>query len=142
MFDEGLMNRIQSGEAFVRKPCANFDLDTMDAQELIDLLSEIERRLPATSLRGMDLERELVLQYLKVKALQDKVMTDEATPANQQAQVANAVVTTLQNLVTMQAKFHTSERLKEIEARLIKALNKVPTQYLEEFFEWYESEAE
>ena len=43
-------------------------------------------------------------------------------------------------LVTMQTKFHTSERLKEIEGRLIKALDKVPKQYLEEFFEWYASE--
>lgn len=141
MLNEQRYEEVSSGEAFGdEKPQIYSDIQDWNVEELLNLRAEIDRLLPSTKLKEMDLEKELVLQYHKVVALQTRVLEDDRTPANQLAQVSNAVAGTLQQLVTMQAKFHTSERLKEIEGRLIKALNKVPKQYLEEFFEWYESE--
>lgn len=106
--------------------------------EMLRLRSEIDRHLPAR-LGDLNLEQELLQQYVRVKALQDEVLADGDTPANQKAQVAGQVASTLQQLVKMQSEWNTSERLKEIEARLIKALDKVPHEYLEVFFAWYES---
>lgn len=141
MLNEQRYEEVSSGEAFGdEKPQIYSDIQDWNVEGLLNLRAEIDRLLPSTKLKEMDLEKELVLQYHKVVALQTRVLEDDRTPANQLAQVSNAVAGTLQQLVTMQAKFHTSERLKEIEGRLIKALNKVPKQYLEEFFEWYESE--
>lgn len=138
--DEKLKNMLAGGEMGVPSVRQRRDIDNMSVEELLALRAEIDARLPATSLRNMDLEKELVIQYLKVVALQTRVLEDDQTPANQLAQVSNAVAGTLQQLVTVQTKFHTSERLKEIEGRLIKALNRLPPDQMEEFFKWYESE--
>ncbi|MFA5387849.1 MAG: hypothetical protein WC322_05725 [Candidatus Paceibacterota bacterium] len=141
MLDREKYEKVLTGDAFDRTSKGlNGDLALMTVPELLTLRSEIDQRLPATALRDMDLERELVLQYQRVVALQDDVMADSDTPANQRAQVSNSVAATLQHLVTMQSKFHTAERLKEIESRLIKALNKLPDGTVAEFFEWYESD--
>lgn len=142
MINEEKLARIQAGEEFRRAGLGLISLDNLDTGELLALRAEIDIRLPSTSLQQMDLEKELVLQYHRVQALQERVLTDLGTPANQLAQVSNAVASTLQQLVTMQTKFHTSERFKEIESRLIRALDKVPEEYLVEFFEWYESQEE
>jgi hypothetical protein len=139
MFDETLMGKIQSGEAFERPTRSDYNLDLMDDGELLDLLGEIESRLPATSLKAMDLERELVLQFLKVKELQDRVLANDAVAPNQQAQVANSVAGTLQNLVAMQAKFHTSERFKAIENLMIHYMKKLPLDVAEAFLAEYEA---
>jgi len=141
MFDPNKLAAVRSGAAF-QASVSPSSLDMMSVAELLALKNEVEMRLPASSLTDMDLEEELVHQYQKVKMLQDEVLTDGETPANQKAQVANSVASTLQQLVTMQTKFHTSERLKEIEGRLIKTLNRMPEQYMTEFFAWYENSTE
>lgn len=140
MIDEDRLARIMGGEALAsQRQAAPTNLDLMNTEELLALRAEVERRLPALSLSDMDLEKELVIQFLKVKGVQETVLSPgSGTPANQMAQVSNTVAQTLQNLVSMQAKFHTAERLKEIESRLIKTLNKMPDEYTQEFFEWYE----
>lgn len=138
MFDQETLSKIKSGEVFTPKP--KIDLDEMEISDLLDLYSQIESRLPATKLSQMDLEKELVLQYTRATALQKDVLASDDIPANQQAQVLNAVMASLQRLVEMQTKYHTSERLKAIEGKLIRCLEKVPTEYLEEFFRWYEQE--
>lgn len=141
MLDREKYERVSSGEEFAQDTPEIFaELDNLSVEDLLNLRSEIETRLPSTKLKDMDLEKELVLQYHKMVQVQARVAEDARTPANQLAQVGNSVAATLQQLVTMQTKHHTSERLKEIEARLIKALNKVPAEYLREFFDWYGSE--
>lgn len=140
MFDPEKQARIRSGEAFVTpKERTNVELDLLDVDELLRLRGEIDKRLPAVKLNDMNLEEELVRQYLKVITLQDDVMADDDVLANQKAQVAGQVASTLQQLVKMQSEFHTAERLKAIESRLIRALDKVPAEHLEEFFKWYET---
>lgn len=141
MIDENKYNRIVEGTEFAPQPEERFTyMDALALDELLAMRTAIDARLPATALKDMNLEQELVTQYLKVVALQEKVLLDERTPANQLAQVSNSVAATLQQLVSMQSKFHTSERLKEIEARLIRTLNKIPDEYVQEFFKWYEEE--
>ena len=137
MLDREKYDQVISGDAFSSAAESTIfeDIKDWDVEELLELRASIDALLPSTALRDMDLEKEMVLQYHRVVALQTRVLGDDRTPANQLAQVSNAVASTLQQLVTMQTKFHTSERLKEIEGRLIKALDKVPKQYLEEFFE-------
>lgn len=142
MIDEGKLARVVAGEAIqIPKKHRVTELGAMTVAELLSLRASIEALLPAVDLSQMDLEKELVLQFLKVKALQETVLEpDSGIPANQIAQVSNSVAQTLNNLVSMQAKLHTAERLKEIEARLIKTLNKLPPEHLQEFFDWYEAE--
>jgi len=114
-------------------------VDQLSVEALLQLRAEIETLLPATRLEDMNLEKELVIQYQQVKVLQEKVLKDNFAEPQHKAQIINSCKGALQELVTMQTKFHTAERLKNIESRLIKSLDKVPRKYLEEFFKYYES---
>jgi uncharacterized protein (UPF0147 family) len=140
MIDEEKLKRIRTtGVTPPETPRSRgFDLDDMTTEDLIRLHASIEAKLPPAELGSMNLERELVMQYRRILALQEDVLTDDEVPANQRAQVSNAVAATLQQLVKMQSEFHTAERFKMIESRLIKALENVPAHYLEDFFAWYE----
>lgn len=139
MLDPDRYEKVSSGEAFAADtPAIYEELDNLSVEELLNLRSEIETRLPSTKLKDMDLEKELVLQYHKMVQVQARVAEDTRTPANQLAQVGNSVAATLQQLVTMQTKHHTSERFKSLENMLIKALRKMPKEVAEEFLDEYE----
>lgn len=140
MLNEQRYEEVSSGEAFGdEKPQIYSDIQDWSVEEMLNLRAEIDRLLPSTKLKEMDLEKELVLQYHKVVALQTRVLEDDRTPANQLAQVSNAVAGTLQQLVTMQAKFHTSERFKELENLMIKHMRTLPKEVAEAFLDDYES---
>lgn len=111
----------------------------MDLRELLTLRAMIDARLPARALKDMNLEEELVVQYMTAKALQTSVLNGNEE-ANKKAQTLNACATALQQLIKMQAEYHTAERLKNIETKLIRALERLPREPLVEFFAWYESE--
>lgn len=115
-------------------------MDQMEVRDLLELRARIDARLPATSLNQMNLEEELVIQYQTAKALQTSVLNG-GEEANKKAQTVNTCAAALQALVKMQAEYHTAERLKIIESRLIRALDRVPREYLEDFFAWYENGA-
>lgn len=115
-----------------------FNLASMGEAALLDLRAQIDANLPVKSLKDIDLERELVLQYQTVKALQNLVLNDDEIPVNQRSQVANSCASTLDALVKMQEKYSTGERLKQIEGHLIEALNRMPPETTKAFFEWYE----
>lgn len=114
-------------------------IETATLQQLLDLRAEIDTRLPATALKNLNLEEELVIQFQVVKQLQTTTLASNEE-SNKKAQVANTCAGVLQQLIRMQTEFHTAERLKNIESRLIKSLEVVPDKYLKEFFDWYESE--
>lgn len=116
-------------------------LEIMDDDRLLLLRSAIDARLPPKALKDLNLQDELVTQFQVAKALQSVTITSEFEEANKKAQVLNTTATVLQQLVKMQSEYHTAERLKEIEARLIKSLEKIPEHFLVEFFKWYECEA-
>ena len=116
------------------------DLDNYTEEELLELRSAITNMLPASHLKDLDLEQELVLQFRRAQHLQDRVLRQLDIPANQQAQVLNSVASTLQQLVKMQSDFYTYERLKKIEGILVNLLNQWPEEQTEEFFRRYEAE--
>lgn len=115
-----------------------FDLDDMTTEDLIRLHASVEAKLPPAELGSMNLERELVMQYRRILALQEDVLMDDDVPANQRAQVSNAVAATLQQLVKMQSEFHTAERFKAIENLMITYMKKLPLEVAEEFLNEYE----
>lgn len=113
-------------------------LDALTISELLALRTQVEQKLPAKSLAGLNLEHELVLQVLALQQLQQRVITDEEIPPNQQSQVANSLSAALTNLVKLQESVFTSERLKKIEAMLIETLKTLPTEAQEAFLRAYE----
>ena len=117
-------------------------LDACTLQELLDLRARIERRLPARSLKDINLERELVLQVMALQELQNSVIDDDDTPANQKAQVANSLSAALVNLVKLQGDVHSSERMKRIERILIDTLKDLPVEVVEAFLANYEQALE
>jgi hypothetical protein len=108
----------------------------MDVRDLLDMRSRIDQALPALALRDMNLEQELVIQYLTAKELQTMVLSS-GEEANKKAQTLNAVGAALQALIKMQSEYHTAERLKEIETRLVRCLEKLPKEQAQEFLAWY-----
>lgn len=122
---------------------ADLDLDFLEGLDEYDLLlvrSAIDSRLPPPDLQSLNLEHELVRQFQTARALQTLVLSG-GEEANKKAQTLNACAAALQALIKMQSEFHTAERLKNIESKLIRALEHVPAEALTEFFEWYEQEA-
>lgn len=121
------------------EPEAAFSLNQLSELDLLLLREQINTLLPPKYLKDINLEEELVAQFRITRALQTDSLATAEEP-QKKATVLNACAATLQALVKMQADLYTAERLKEIEGRLIKALEKVPSQYLVEFFEFYESD--
>ena len=106
--------------------------------ELLRMRDEITEALPQGTLSSLDMEAELVLQYLATRALQSDVMDDESIPPSQKAQVANAVSACLSKLATLQAEVYSSERHKRIEGALIRSLALLPEEAASEFLGEYE----
>lgn len=115
------------------------DVSSMPLDQLLELRNRVEQLLPVKNLKDLDLSRELVLQVLALQSLQNRVLSDDEAPPNQQAQVANALSGALTTLVKLQADVYTTERLKRLEAALIKTLEVLPKEAQETFFEAYES---
>jgi uncharacterized protein (UPF0147 family) len=113
-------------------------LGEMTRDQLLELKELLDQRLPTMSLSELNLEHELLLQYERVKQLQQDVLNDDSVPANQRAQVANSVASTLQHLIKMQTEYSTAERFKAIEALMIKAMKRLPIEVATEFLAEYE----
>lgn len=114
-----------------------FALESLTQLQLFTLREHINSLLPPGSLRDLNLEEELVLQFRMARAFQAMVLDSEDEP-QKKAAVMNSCAATIQALVKMQSEFYTAERLKEIESKLIKALERVPAETLRDFFDWYE----
>lgn len=140
--DQKLKDMLAGGEMGVPSVRQRRDIDNMSVEELLALRAEIDARLPARGLSDMNLEGELVRQYYQVKALQAEVLVDYETPANQKAQVSNAVAGTLQQLVKMQTDLKRDEQLKLIEIALLEAIEDLPQDKKDGFFVRYEKIAE
>ena len=138
MIDEDKLAQVQAAMAGTAPEKEGFDLDTMSVEELRELRDEIDRRLPEDKLSQMDLTQELLSQYRLVQRLQSDVLGDDEVPANQRAQVAGQVASTLQQLVKMQSEFHNSERFRAIENLLIKSIKLMSRDAAEAFIAEYE----
>ena len=138
MIDEDKLAQVQAAMAGTAPEKEGFDLDTMTHDELRELRDEIDRRLPEEKLSQMDLTQELLSQYRLVQRLQSDVLGDDDVPANQRAQVAGQVASTLQQLVKMQTEFQNAERFRAIENLLIKSIKLMPLDAAEAFIAEYE----
>ena len=117
---------------------APFRWSALPIETLLKYFDEIRATLPSTKLVDMNMEDELILQYQAVRALQNSIIDDDEVPANQKAQVANAVASVLGSLADLQNKTYSSERFKRIETLLIRHLSKLPEDTAAAFLEDYE----
>lgn len=135
------VQRMMAAGGSVSGATGRVSLDGMTHQQLRELREEIDRKLPDNSLDELNLEKELVGQYHKTKLLMDEVLHDDETPANQRAQVANSVVSTLAQLVKLQEDLRRDETLKLMETCLMDKLKSMPSDFKDAFFEDYEARA-
>ena len=113
-------------------------LDLMDESQLRELRGRIDALLPQDNLSDMDMAVELVTQLNKVKKLQDDVLDDDETPANQRAQVAGQVASVMQQLIKLQGEFYTPDRFRKIENMMILYMKKLPLADARAFIDEYE----
>lgn len=113
-------------------------VDTLDYDQLRELRDQIDAKLPADSLKSLNLETELVTQYQRVLNLQDKVLRDSDVPANQRAQVAGAVGSALQQLIKMQEDLQLQVTLRRMEEALVESLQTLPEEARDAYFIAYE----
>lgn len=113
-------------------------LSVLPDSELRRVKFFIDQRLPQDGVESMNLEIELVNQYNTVKDLQDETLADDDVPANQKAQVANSVASTLAQLIKLQEDLRREETLKIMEATLIESIKTLPEATKTAFFAEYE----
>ena len=141
MIDDAKLAQVQAAMAGTAPEKEGFDLDTMSVEELRELRDEIDRRLPEDSLDSLNLEKELVGQYRKVKRLQDDVLMDDEIPPNQRSQVAGQVASTLKQLVDMQVDLKREQTLKLMESVLVDMIKSMPEDFKTNFFTEYKQRA-
>lgn len=139
MFDKSQRRTLGSGGEGQTSPAAPINWKSLPLETLVKYLDEIRRHLPAGTLIEMDLEQELLLQYQVIRKLQSDVMDDADVPANQRAQVANAVAASLNKLVDLQNEVYSSERFKKVETILIRHARRMPEDLAKGFLEDYEA---
>lgn len=143
MFEESAkqaINRKSGDESPVKSGrITRFNWGSMPVEELLTHYDEIQQFLPPTSLSDMDLEKELLLQFHTIRALQNRVMDDDEIPVNQRAQVANSVANSINKLTDLQNAIYTTERFKQIEGKLIRMLAKRDDEFAAKFIEEYET---
>ena len=119
---------------------APFTWKAFPLETLMRFKLEIEALLPSTKLQDVDVEAELVTQLRMAQAFQAKVLDDPENliPVNQAAQAINSVSGIIAKLSTLQIDLAASEQLKRMERAFIKAVEGLPTEAVEKFFERYE----
>ena len=120
------------------RPPSRFHWKDFPVSLLLQYRDEINAVLPPTELSKMNMEEEVVLQYRAIRELQTDIIGEETIPANQKAQVANAVASSLNKLAEMQNSLYSSERFKTIENIMIRMLSKLPEDVAAEFLSEYE----
>ena len=113
-------------------------LGKMSEDDLWELRELIDSCLPSAELAQMNLTKELTIQYRRVLRLQEEVLRNGDVAANQKAQVAAQVKSTLQDLVDMQTKFYTAERFRSIENMVVDYMKSLPLSQAKDFLEKYE----
>ena len=144
MYEEGKSKRIskEKGDKEATGPRSPLNWKIYSVEELIKFRDEITNHLPPLSLKDIDMEQELLLQFRALRALQNDVISDEETPVNQKAQIGNSVSSVLAKMGEMQQTLYDSERLKRIEKILVSVLDTLPQETKEAFLAAYEAELE
>jgi hypothetical protein len=116
------------------------DIDNLSIPQLLILRTKIEDRMPASRLTDLNLEQELVYQYVQVKNILADLQENSLGTASNLAQLCNSIAAALAQLVRLQGELYNSERFKQIEQLLIKILREWPAKNIHKFFETYEEE--
>lgn len=111
-------------------------LEGLDDAQLITLRQRLDKKL-RLDLKQLDLAEELGLQYRDGMALLASVREDKDTPANQRAQVFNSCGAMLEKIIKMQKVVYDAERLKRMEAAILKTLVDLPDEQKRLFFGLY-----
>jgi hypothetical protein len=117
-------------------PVSSVDVSLYNTMELLTLRNKIDARLPPMSMAELNLEEEVVRQFMTVKALQATTLEGNEE-GNKKAAVVNACAAALQQLAKLQIEIHTAERFKKIENLLIKHLKLLPKEAAEAFLSAY-----
>lgn len=137
MFDKA------KAESLGRKKVSSMEpepLKKMNVDDLRKIKAEVDTLLGVgLSMDDINLEKELVQQFTCIKNLQSTVIGDPDIPANQKAQVAGQVTSTLHKLIQMQIDMQRDERLKLIESTLLEAIESLPENVKTSFFTRYET---
>lgn len=112
------------------------DVSLYSLTELLTLRNKIDALLPPMQMSEMDLETEVVRQFMTVKALQGDTLAGH-DEANKKASVVNACAAALQTLAKMQVELHNAERFKKIENLLIRHLKALPKEVADKFLADY-----
>lgn len=91
------------------------------------------------SLKSLDLDGELYNAYAKAKNYLAEVQMDRDVPPNQVAQVFNTISSILKEIVKMQTDLYDAERVKKLEAAMLKAIKVAPKEAQLAFLEEYEA---
>lgn len=117
-------------------PPGEVDVSLYSQTELLILRNKIDARLPPMQMASMNLEEEVVLQFMTVKALQADTLAGN-NESNQKAAVVNACASALKALVNMQVEIHTAERFKKIENLMVRYIKRLPKDTAEQFLKDY-----
>ena len=91
------------------------------------------------SLKSLDLDGELYNAYAKAKNYLAEVQLDRDVPPNQAAQDFNTISSILKEIVKMQTDLYDAERVKKLEAAMLKAIKEAPKEAQLAFPEEYEA---
>jgi hypothetical protein len=136
MFDENKRQSLNTNEGAA--PGGRFVFKGLPITDLVKYHDEIRALLPPLTLKEIDLEGELLMQFHATRSVQNEVFQDDEVPVNQRAQIANTVGTTLNRLAELQTSIYTSERFKRIENLLVRTLKALPEDQALKFLESYE----
>mgnify|MGYP001366474435 CR=1 FL=1 len=105
------------------------------------LLMESIEPAGAVTIRDLNLEQELVEQYVKTKELMRDTFANEDMEGTKKATVCNALVAVLRQLVALQEDLKLQQSLKLMEHVLIDVIKILPQATKDEFFKTYEQMA-
>lgn len=119
-------------------PKAAFDISKLDEEELLNLRAEIDNHLKV-EIKHLNLTEELGLQYRQGRKLLERAHADKEIPTNQVSAVYNSVASMLEKIVKSQEAIYSIERLKRYEVAFLKAIETLPPEGKEAFFDLYGS---
>lgn len=101
------------------------DLAKLEETDLTQVRHAVDERLQI-DIASLNLGDEIGLQYRQGKTLLNTVNSDSTIPANQKAQIFNAVRSQLAEIIAMQEVVWNMERLKKFEVAFVKASAVLP----------------
>lgn len=113
------------------------DLDLGNKEENFNNLSSNLLDLNG-SLDDLDLNQQLYKNYATAVNYLEEIKLSDDIPANQVSQVMNTITSILKEIVKMQTDLYNTERIKQIESAIVKAIKLAPKEAQESFFEEYE----